>query len=119
MGILQPALSRSGDALWRRANASHSVSPPVAAKIAIVIDPDGRLFLEGEAIRLWALDDRLAAASAAHPGASVIITGDRLVPWRDRRNDRSAILIEVLDLCGVLGLMVAVTNSRDAIAAEG
>ncbi len=77
------------------AGVAFSGNAPV---VEIEIDPDGRLFLDGDAIRFVDLRSTLIARRHACEAAGVLIVGEQLVPWRIAHDDQNEMLIEVLQL---------------------
>jgi biopolymer transport protein ExbD len=62
-----------------------------AAPLAIGVDKQGKLYLDGNRVSVQALHDRLKQEAANNPGRPIRIDGDELARYQD--------IVHVLDLC--------------------
>ena len=62
-----------------------------APPLAIGVDKQGKLYLDGNRVSVQALHDRLKREAANNPGRPIRIDGDELARYQD--------IVHVLDLC--------------------
>ena len=79
--------------LPRAGGAAPSSAP---AAVAVALDPQGAVFLDGQPIEMPQLAERLRQAAAVNPGTEVQLRADRSVPYGR--------VVEVLDLAQAAGL---------------
>lgn len=77
-----------------QASATPSLAKPKTK--AVTIDANGQIFLNTYPVTLSELEERLRAYKAAIPDLPVVIRGDEALPYGK--------VIEVMDLCGRLGI---------------
>jgi biopolymer transport protein ExbD len=73
-----------------------------ASTLAVVLTPDGKLQLNGDAITIDGLKDRLPAVLAANPDVQAVVDGDRTVEYGR--------VIDVLRAGGVKNFAAAVEH---------
>lgn len=65
-----------------------SASPP---PLAIGVDRQGKLYLDGDRVSVQVLHDRLRQEASSNPGRPIRIDGDQMARYQD--------IVHVLDLC--------------------
>jgi len=91
--VMLPAAQMSLD----RASAA-----PVA--LAIGVDKEGKLYVDGKPVTVQQLHDRLKAEAAANPARPIRIDGDEMARYQD--------IVHVLDLCQFEGFTKIAMHTR-------
>ena len=91
--VVLPAAQMSLD----RASAA-----PVA--LAIGVDREGKLYVDGKQVTVQQLHDRLKAEAAANPARPIRIDGDEMARYQD--------IVHVLDLCQFEGFTKIAMHTR-------
>lgn len=76
--------------------AGGAVPSAAPAAVAVALDPQGAVFLDGQPIEMPQLAERLRQAASVNPGTEVQLRADRSVPYGR--------VVEVLDLAQGAGL---------------
>ena len=75
-----------------------------AAPLTIGVDKRGKLYLDGSAVSVQGLHDRLKREAASNPGRPIRIDGDEMSRYQD--------IVHVLDLCQFEGLTKISMHTR-------
>ena len=75
-----------------------------AAPLTIGVDKRGKLYLDGSAVSVQGLHDRLKREAASDPGRPIRIDGDEMARYQD--------IVHVLDLCQFEGLTKISMHTR-------
>ncbi|MBP1203671.1 biopolymer transport protein ExbD [Duganella sp. 1411] len=75
-----------------------------AAPLTIGVDKHGKLYLDGSAVSVQGLHDRLKREAASTPGRPIRIDGDEMARYQD--------IVHVLDLCQFEGLTKISMHTR-------
>ncbi|HWW69711.1 MAG TPA: biopolymer transporter ExbD [Duganella sp.] len=75
-----------------------------AAPLTIGVDKRGKLYLDGSAVSVQGLHDRLKREAASNPGRQIRIDGDEMARYQD--------IVHVLDLCQFEGLTKISMHTR-------
>jgi len=74
------------------------------AALAIGVDRDGKLYLDGKKVTVQQLHDRLKTEAAANPARPIRIDGDEMARYQD--------IVHVLDLCQFEGFTKIAMHTR-------
>lgn len=74
------------------------------AALAIGVDKEGKLYLDGTNVTVQQLHDRLKAEAAANPARPIRIDGDQMARYQD--------IVHVLDLCQFEGFTKIAMHTR-------
>ncbi len=105
--VTAPMLYRGIDITLPRSQ-SNTIEPK--DRLMVTIDPDGRIFLEGNRVTSLHLRERLRQASASNPAVSVYLRADRRVPYGR--------IVQVMDTVKGVGIerLGMVTNPPETMA---
>ncbi len=88
-----------------RSSVSFDQDKAAPAPLMIGVDQTGNFYLDGNAISVQALHDKLRQQAKANPARQIRIDGDRLTPYQN--------IVHALDLCQLNGLVNIAMHTRN------